>query len=309
MPIPDLPVPDLPLADAPIPDLPSPDGGCSTCYAKWTSTTPVSGKWRNWSVAAQGQVVLLGGQFNFKNGEIRRSEKGQAFQKVAGATGHVTGVAMDGLNAVAIDATGWVHGSTDEGKTWSVFSHRCWPYPAIGDIAIRGQFIVATSRGTICWSSDGGKSFSNKAVLWAASAKVNMKAVSITQVKGKPTALVVGDYKDNSYKYHHHIFHSADLGKTWDDYKANLSTSAGYSLNDVHLNGDGRVFMAGEDGFVHVSADTGKTWKHMAVSTKALRAVVLDPAMNAVLVSGHSEVYLSTKGGSLFNKLTEKGKE
>jgi hypothetical protein len=305
-PVLDLPLPDLPVPDLTVPDLlPSPDGGCATCYSKWTPITPVTGTWRNWSVAAQDQVVLIGGQVSFKNGEIRRSEKGQAFQKVASTTSHVTGIAMEGLKAVAVDADGWIRGSSDGGKTWSVFSKRCWQYAAIGDIAMLGQFIVATSKGTICWSSDGGTNFSNKAVMSSPYQGVNLKAVSMAVVNGKPTAIVVGDYKDNSYKFHHYIFHSSNQGKTWDDLSAKLSGATGYSLNDVHLHSDGKVFMSGEDGFVHISSDTGKTWQHVTVSTKALRTVFFDPAMNAVLVSGTSEAYLSTKGGFLFNKLTD----
>ena len=301
----DLPIPDVLVPDLPVPDLPSPDGGCTTCYSKWTPMTPVSGAWRNWSVAAAGQVVLIGGQVNMKDGEIRRSEKGGAFQKVANATRHVTGVAIDGQKAVAVDADGWIHASSDLGKTWTTLTNRCWQYAAIGDIAMLGQFIVATSKGVICWSSDGGKNFSTKKVMYNTSSGVNMKAVSVAVVNGKPTALVVGDYKDTSYNYHHYIYRSSDLGKTWDDLSTKLSATTGYSLNDVVLNGDGKVFMTGEEGKVFLSSDQGNTWSMVSVISKALRTIVFDPGINAVLVGGYSEAYLSTKGGTLFNKLTD----
>jgi len=308
-PIPDMPIPDLPVPDLMPPDLPSPDGNCSTCYSTWSLLPTINAKWKNWSIAAQGDVVLVGGQLSgTMAGEIHRSEKGKSFTKVASAGRHVTGIAMDGQNAVAIAADGWIHHSSDGGKNWSTYLQRCWTLAAIGAIDFMGPFIVTASKGLICWSSDGGKKWSTKTVKYSTNGKVNMKSVSIATVGGKVTALVVGDYKDTGYKYHHYIFRSTDLGKTWDDLSTKLSATTGFSIDDAYLHPDGKVFMVGASGFVHLSADSGNTWSNKAVPKYPFKTIVFDPGANTVLISGYqganSYTYLSKTGGQQFSKLT-----
>ncbi len=250
-------------------------------------------------------VVLVAGYPLISTGATiyRSTDGGAKWTAALPNIGHIKSMDLDGKRGVAVDGSGGIWVSGDQGQTW-VKMATC--PQANDDAAAHGQNMMTVGyAGSLCYSTDGGKTFSKQILKDSQGNNVHLQGVTIATVQGKVTALAVGNTKLG-----HQLFRSVDRGKTFKALSS-LPAAPKYVLGKVLMLNSGEVLMLSK-AVLHRSKDAGNSWKHytLAGNYTTLTAVAHE-APGRILITGTSahaawtRVYLSLDDGKTFPALTD----
>jgi photosystem II stability/assembly factor-like uncharacterized protein len=177
-------------------------------------------------------------------GALAVTQDGETWTKVA----PVTTVSLRGAAVapyvhvmLAVGDAGTLLRSADSGKTWTVSTIAgAADFHGVASDAWAGTVLAVDSAGTIWSSADAGVTFTR-----AASAGVSLEAVSTTQAGTRAVVAGAGGV----------VLARSPSGE-W----TTVATGNGADLHAALVDGEGRLFVAGESGTLLSSVDLGAHW-------------------------------------------------
>jgi len=245
------------------------------CFDDWTKLPVNSPAWLIGStrgIAAEGKIVLLGGDKSGTPKILRSDDSGQTWKLVHSPTnGTILGVGLSGTTAVAIDKKAYLYYSADAGKTWKT-GPRCGANLGYADVAIhKGTVLVTGGEGKVCRSLDGGKTIANTTSFKDGTKPVVMTSVTLNTVSSLKVGLAVG-YRSSVSTTLVPVYRSLDGGKTWSLSNTGITSPPKARLFRVRLDTTGQAYIttmyANSIGsLIHITANTGTSWTTKTLST------------------------------------------